>query len=434
MGARSLRWTALSEEFVKRGHEVYVIAGYAPGELDVEDRNGVHVHRVRNGWLDQIRLMFKGWYFSSHTAGENTETTRYTRGMRYRVATLLNTIKKWLTQNFQSAWRVIYWPDGSCLWVWPAVRCARQLMKRNNFDVLISVSHPFSGHVAGLMVHRRAPAMRWLADNGDPFYFQEATPANNFRLWHKVNYWAESQVIKATDAFSVTTYETAEIYQNLFNNDPSKFLVIPPLLNNDFRKPTNTLKSLFPSEAIILLYIGGFYGTMRNPVHLLDLFEKLLNQPRISCIPLQLHFIGAEVGFIERELQKRPSLTNHVFYQARMSHRRAIQAMFEADILINMGNPTSYQLPSKVVEYMATGKPILNITTTTRDTSARKFQRYPLHFNWFVNGQNNIGSLCSFIERSIGTAIPLEDAFDYVRENTLKSVVDQYLSAILKER
>ena len=144
--------------------------------------------------------------------------------------------------------------------------------------------------------------------------------------------------------------------------------------------------------------------------------------------------MGAKVGCIEGELKKRPSLTNRVFSHPRTSHKTAVQAMFEADILVNIGNSTSYQLPSKIIEYMATGKPILNLTTIKNDTSSKKLHNYPLHFNWEVHFPNDLNSLCSFIQNSIGTTMPLENVLAYVRESTLSSIADQYLTAILEER
>ena len=50
--------------------------------------------------------------------------------------------------------------------------------------------------------------------------------------------------------------------------------------------------------------------------------------------------------------------------------RHVVQAaMQESTILVNLGNATDYQLPSKVVEYLALGKPVLNIIQDSGDSS-----------------------------------------------------------------
>jgi glycosyltransferase involved in cell wall biosynthesis len=50
--------------------------------------------------------------------------------------------------------------------------------------------------------------------------------------------------------------------------------------------------------------------------------------------------------------------------------------MYDADVLVNLGNDTPYQLPSKVVEYLAAGKPVLNIASRPDDSPAAFFSQY----------------------------------------------------------
>ena len=66
----------------------------------------------------------------------------------------------------------------------------------------------------------------------------------------------------------------------------------------------------------------------------------------------------------------------------------------EADVLINIGDNIPYQLPSKVVEYASTGKPILNIMENETDNSIKYFNNYPIILNIIeesnktINGQS----------------------------------------------
>lgn len=45
------------------------------------------------------------------------------------------------------------------------------------------------------------------------------------------------------------------------------------------------------------------------------------------------------------------------------------------DILLNIGNATDFQLPSKAVDYLAAGKPVLNLSYMESDPFAEFFQR-----------------------------------------------------------
>ena len=68
----------------------------------------------------------------------------------------------------------------------------------------------------------------------------------------------------------------------------------------------------------------------------------------------------------------------------------ATRALHEASVLINIGNKSSYQLPSKVVEYVSSGKPILNISQVERDSSMAFLQSYPAVLNLRDRGNLNI--------------------------------------------
>jgi hypothetical protein len=55
--------------------------------------------------------------------------------------------------------------------------------------------------------------------------------------------------------------------------------------------------------------------------------------------------------------------------------------MANADVLVNIGNDSDAQLASKVVEYMAVGKPILNIVSLAEDTASKALSDYPAILN-----------------------------------------------------
>ena len=66
-----------------------------------------------------------------------------------------------------------------------------------------------------------------------------------------------------------------------------------------------------------------------------------------------------------------PILDEHenIIFHGTVSKERALLAMSESDVLINIGNNTSYQLPSKIIEYIGASKPIINIISLHNDTS-----------------------------------------------------------------
>jgi hypothetical protein len=59
--------------------------------------------------------------------------------------------------------------------------------------------------------------------------------------------------------------------------------------------------------------------------------------------------------------------------------------MREADVLVNIGNVTPFELPSKLVEYVSIGKPILNIVRSENDSSVEFLEAYPGSMNLMDN-------------------------------------------------
>ena len=66
-----------------------------------------------------------------------------------------------------------------------------------------------------------------------------------------------------------------------------------------------------------------------------------------------------------------------VEFHGQIERELAFQKMSEADILLNIGNMTTYQLPSKLIEYAGMLKPILNISSVKKDSSTQFLSQYP---------------------------------------------------------
>ena len=103
----------------------------------------------------------------------------------------------------------IQWPDHAWAWIYPTKRRISQIIdSEKTFDVLITVSHPFSSHIIGRSIKKNHPEIFWIMDKGDPFSFLVEAPVNNFYLYRRLNHNNESKFLKESDAVTVTTEET----------------------------------------------------------------------------------------------------------------------------------------------------------------------------------------------------------------------------------
>ena len=111
-----------------------------------------------------------------------------------------------------------------------------------------------------------------------------------------------------------------------------------------------------------------------------------------------------------------------------------MEAMSTADVFVNIGNATSYQLPSKVIEYACFGKPILNFSSSARDSSAAFLSGYPLWRN--VQGESSEidgRAVADFLRLDAGRRMEQAEIDKFIRPYTVDSIAGQYLS-LLKGR
>ncbi len=358
LSPRAFRWKAVAEQLQRRGHAVHVLCA-APG-LEGPDGDGVTVHRVPDGLL-------RG---HAHSApGDAGARSSGDRSSSDRSPT--DALKAGARALARALWRFFYWPDFACGWVWPASRAVRALQAAQPFDWIISSSHPFSGHLVALMARRSSSPARWLVDISDPYSLMiEPSPFNRM-LYGLPSRWVEARVLKRADALSMTTASTRDLYEAAFPGAAAKTRVIGPVLS----LPTFPARVRRPDGIVRLVFVGTLYRKLRSPGYLLACFAALR-----SALPermLELHFYGTLNGCEEDFSDLPPQVAPFVFIHGVVSRDVVLQAMVDADVLVNIGNHSEAQLASKVIEYMAVGRPILNLSSIAQDACEAVLADYP---------------------------------------------------------
>jgi len=380
LNARAFRWTALAEAWARAGREVHVVCARVPDRPVLETLNGVRVHRVGSAWIEGLRGAAKP------VSGGTTAKP--------------NAVRRIFTAVARSLWHGIYWPDTSCTWYFAARNKARKLLASIGPDAVVSVSPAFTAVAVGRSLARRSQRkFRWLIDLGDPFSFAEEAPPNNFRLYRHLNVRFERGCFAAADSVSVTTTETRERYAALFPESAQKIAVIPPLVA--MPETVTAVAHGASSGRRRLVFLGRLYPRIRRPDFLLALFAALGEAPEGKRY--ELHFYGEtwECGPSFAPYQYMVGKT--LFLHGLVQRERAASAMYSADVLVNIGNDTRYQLPSKIVEYAMTGRPILNLAPRPDDSSARFLADHPAHLTLVARARgptpDDVSRLREFLER-----------------------------------
>jgi glycosyltransferase involved in cell wall biosynthesis len=354
LNARAFRWTALAQHFAANGWEVDVVTmAHAGAPAGSTRLSGVQVHRVGGGVVDTLR------------GSARAKPSR---------------LKAGVLGLGRRAWRSLYWPDGDCLWYWPARRAALDLLRERRHETIVGVSPTFTAVVAARAAHRASPDARLVLDLGDPFSPAADIAPNNLALYDGLNMRTERDCFQRARAVSVTTPQTAGRYAAAFPESAAKVRVIPPL----FSIPAGQAGGrFFPEDGKLrLVYVGTLYQRLREPGFLLRLFEAL----RARNASYELHFFGDVHAFSPLLEDASRRLDGAVRVHGVVPRETVARAVDDADILVNIGNTTRDQLPSKVVEYAASGKPILNIARHAEDSSVSFLAAYPDKLNLHDRG------------------------------------------------
>lgn len=119
-----------------------------------------------------------------------------------------------------------------------------------------------------------------------------------------------------------------------------------------------------------LAYAGTLYRVLRNPGFLCDCLVALSRRRKIKA-----DFLGS--GDCEDIVQKACADSGGaVCFHGMQPHSVALTYLSTADVLLSIGNAESPMAPSKIYEYMSTGKPILHVYSWAEDPCLEPLTRY----------------------------------------------------------
>jgi glycosyltransferase involved in cell wall biosynthesis len=178
------------------------------------------------------------------------------------------------------------------------------------------------------------------------------------------------------------------------------------------------------AENIELAYAGKFYKDIRNPEKMLDVLNTL-NDEKVA-----LKVYGPGCDYLKsNSLLKNKS----IMLCGQLPSDKVFESLGNADFLVNLGNTTPNQIPSKVFEYIAMGKPVINFYFNEFDTSLHYLRKYPLCFNFNLNNYSagDVEQLKKFIHEKKGSRLTFEQATVNLQNelgaNVCKHIVDGIL-------
>jgi len=227
-----------------------------------------------------------------------------------------------------------------------------------NFDILVTWSQLHSSHLAGLVLKKQFPHLKWYAHFSDPWV---DNPFNRFKwLVTPFNRVLEKRVIEGADCLLFTSQLTVDLVLKKYPPEVAKkaFVVSHPFDPSLYS--TMSLRRRHPNR-ILFRYIGNFYGD-RTPAPIYKALNVLKAEHPELLGQIRFEFVGTNKSVFNRGEQGFN--TDIVENIPPVSYRRSLEMMQNADVLLVIDAPSeeSVFLPSKLVDYIGTGKVILGIT------------------------------------------------------------------------
>jgi len=261
----------------------------------------------------------------------------------------------------RAAWRVAPrlrdFPDATRVWVARAAHAAGRLASAGECAGLITFAQPWSDHLVGLRVSR-ATGLPWVAHFSDPWVDSPYATGRQRSIWRRM----EEDVIRQASAVVFVTAETADLVMAKYPDDwRQKVSVVPH--GFEPRLAGKTVQSVSRLPPMRLVYTGRFYDGLRTPMPLLRALAELNTREPLAGV-LEVLFVGPRVDRFEREAAGL-GITGFVRFRDRVPYAEAAEVAAEADVLLVIDAPSdgpSVFLPSKLIDYLAFGKPILGVT------------------------------------------------------------------------
>ncbi|HZL09022.1 MAG TPA: hypothetical protein VFC65_03410 [Prolixibacteraceae bacterium] len=377
------RWKNIIDIWAAKGIEVFVVSAQKPGFRKFEIVNGIKIYRTGRSLFQRVKTKLGSISNENLVIRENDKSLNKESLFRK-------------TYNF--LWKRFCWPDWAFLSYYPTLKLSREIIKRENITNLITVSWPFTDHLVGYKL-KKENNLFWLAEIIDPFSFNNEI--NNQKIYSKLNFSVERKVLNKADLVCVMTARIQSKYVSLFPEINEKINVIHNLYVpvKDVFLDNNKKKE---SKAIKFVFMGTLSPGVRTPENLLKIFEKLLNFK--SSINLELHLYGKINSSIKSFNEYADLINKSIFLHGSVPKNQVHYILKEADILVNIGNSNPYQEPSKIIEYVYLGKPVINICSINNDSSKELLDQYPLNFNIYksdIENDNMIEKLIEFVTKNL---------------------------------
>ena len=255
-------------------------------------------------------------------------------------------------------------PDKQCFWFRPAVRSLSGIPSEDYPDIVFATGNPWTSFLVGKRLAERF-GVPFIADFRDPWTSQP--PYGVFRSPILTQRARELERAVCSAASRVVA-NTEELRRQFCIDHPrleEKCITITNGYDSDALRRTGHDEyqaDLENKPVLELSHFGTVYGS-RNPLPLFQAVTDLLEANLIQPHQLRLRFVGLWQVADDRceALVRALELRGVVRRETALPREKYLEEMAQSSLLLVLQADFPLQIPAKLYEYVASGRPILVI-------------------------------------------------------------------------
>lgn len=206
-------------------------------------------------------------------------------------------------------------------------------------DSVISIAHPFAIHFGVGLIKSKFSGV-WISDCGDPFTKNPFTryPA----YFKKIEEWWAKNTTYITIPFDKAKFAYPDEVQDKIHVIPQGFPIVEDLDEN-----------YTPNKVRTFAFSGNVYPQLRDPTEFLEFLGERKEDFKFIVFTKTFDLFLPFQKILGDKLELRDYI----------SRDDLLTELSKMDFLININNKSGSQLPSKLIDYAISKRPIVNISS-----------------------------------------------------------------------
>ncbi len=273
--------------------------------------------------------------------------------------------KNWLNTFL----RIAYWPSVDTSIIFDRFNKAQEAYNIKQYDFIIAVHKPYEALYAAYKMLKKNKKAKLIIYELDPIANEIDSKIGKSRYLFFLTKHSEMKMFKNADhifhmecnrkSFSLPKYKKFK-EKSSFLDFPLVKPIVPKKVQNEKNNDSYSIK---------MIYSGMLDKTVRSPEYLLQVLDAF---DAVEDIDVYFYTRGNCKDLL-LEMEKHCSYLHVSDYIPKYE---LDQKIADSDFLINISNKYSDMLPSKILTYISTGKPIIHISNQNNDACIDYFKRY----------------------------------------------------------